>query len=88
MNDRFQDTTGFTERALFTHPVESEDSKSNLAWKIWPKEKKSGSYLLITYSFKTDVLKIPVYPAILTLIILFLFLFSSLESESLEELVD
>ena len=40
MNDRLQDTTGFTERSLFTHPVESEDSKSNLAWKIWPKEKK------------------------------------------------
>ena len=40
MNDRLQDTTGSTERSLFTHPVESEESKSNLSLKIWPKEKK------------------------------------------------
>ena len=74
MNDRLQDTTGSTERSLFTHPVESEDSKSNLSLKIWPKEKKkkksSGSFFLITYLFKTYVLKILLYPAILTLIIL------------------
>ena len=50
MNDRFQDTTGFTERSLFTHPVESENSKSNLAWKIRPKEKKKWK-LFINYLF-------------------------------------
>ena len=39
MNDRLQDIKGFPERSLFTHPVESEDLKSNLSLKIWPKEK-------------------------------------------------
>ena len=71
MNDRLQDTTGSTERSLFTHPVESEESKSNLSLKIWPKEKKEIKWnFFFAYLFKTYVLKILLYPAILTLIIL------------------